>query len=147
MTATRMPRRGSEEPLVGLDVGKLRKVKGRDLLVRFAFGAGVSIGAGLIGMVAGARVGGMFLAFPAILPATLTLIEQKEGNDKAAQDVAGAILGAAGLVAFAVTAAFTLGRFPAVPALLLATAAWLVVSVAVYLVVEPILRRRQRRAG
>ncbi len=36
----------------------------------------------------GPRVGGLFLAFPAILPATLTLLEKKEGKTKACADAA-----------------------------------------------------------
>lgn len=134
----------ASEPLIGIDAGKLRKVRAGDLGVRFAFGAAVSVVAGLVGMVAGPKAGGLFLAFPAILPATLTLIEKKEDNRHATNDTAGAVLGAVGLGVFGVVAAVALSRMPAAPALLLAAAAWLVVSVTCYLLVEPVLRRRAR---
>ena len=62
--------------VAGIDLGKLREVVPRDLALRFAFGAGISIIAGLAGLLVSSRFGGMFLAFPAILPATLTLLEE-----------------------------------------------------------------------
>ena len=49
-------------------------------------------------------------AFPAILPATLTLLEQKHGTEDAVHDTRGAVLGAIGLVPFAVVAAVCFGR-------------------------------------
>src|SRR5438876_639488 len=78
----------------GIDLGKLREVVPRDLALRFAFGAGISIIAGLAGLLVSSRFGGMFLAFPAILPATLTLLEEKDGTEHAVHDVRGAALGA-----------------------------------------------------
>src|SRR5438874_11739447 len=50
-----------------VDVVKLREVKLGQLAARFAFGAVVSVGAGVLGKSVGARFGGTFLAFPAIL--------------------------------------------------------------------------------
>jgi len=52
-----------------------------DYVVRFMFGAAISLLAGLIGMKFGPVVGGLCLGFPAILPASLTLIEKKEGKE------------------------------------------------------------------
>ena len=51
---------------------KLRHLKVKDYGAKFVLGAAVSISAGLTVKAAGARFGGMFLAFPAILPASLT---------------------------------------------------------------------------
>jgi hypothetical protein len=45
----------------------------RDYALRFLFGAGVSC-AGIVTLKFGPRVGGAFLAFPATIPASLTLI-------------------------------------------------------------------------
>ena len=42
--------------------------------MRFLFGAGISLVAGLAGMAFGSKIGGVLLGFPAILPASLTLI-------------------------------------------------------------------------
>jgi len=111
--------------VAGIDLGKLREVVPRDLALRFAFGAGISIIAGLAGLLVSSRFGGMFLAFPAILPATLTLLEEKDGTEHAVHDVRGAALGAIGLIAFAVAAWGT-------RSLLAAAAAWLVASLSAY---------------
>ena len=45
--------------------------------------------------------GGMFLAFPAILPAAVTLLERRLGLAQASADVRGATAGALGMLAFA----------------------------------------------
>ena len=80
--------------------------------------------------------GGAFLAFPAILPATLTLIEKKEGTSEARHDVAGAVLGAVGLTAFGAPTVWALHRMAVGLALVAAAASWVVVSVALYLMTE-----------
>ena len=57
-----------------------------DYVSRFLFGAGISLAAGLIGMKFGPVVGGVFLGFPAILPASLTLIEERTIGPGLGQD-------------------------------------------------------------
>ena len=79
----------------------------------------------------GAKAGGLFLAFPAVLPATLTLIERKEGTTKAWADASGGALGAVGLAAFALTASLLL-RWNPVAALLLALLTWALVAAGLY---------------
>ena len=95
------------------------------------FGAGIALVAGIAGTVFGPKVGGLFLAFPAVLPATLTLIEKNEGPAKAWADASGGALGAVGLAAFAFV---TLRLLPTSPvlALPLALVAWLVVAAGLY---------------
>src|SRR5205814_9032945 len=61
-----------------------------DYLTRFVFGGGISLVAGVIGMAFGGVVGGVLLGFPGILPASLTLIEKKEGKEEASVDSIGA---------------------------------------------------------
>jgi hypothetical protein len=97
--------------------------------------------AGVISLAFGATAGGMFLAFPAILPASLTLIEKKEGPEAAIHDLDGAILGAGALGAFALVASVGLRRFSAALVLPAALATWLGASLIAYAVVE-LLRRR-----
>ena len=82
---------------VGFDWSKLRKASPSELLIRFVFGGGIALVAAISGSVFGPRFGGLFLAFPAVLPATLTLIEKKEGTTKAWADASGGVLGAIGL--------------------------------------------------
>ena len=135
------PGSGGDEPLVAVEAGRLKEIRGRDLAIRFAFGAAVSIVAGAVSLVFNPVVGGLFLAFPAILPASVTLIEQKESTDEAVHDIEGATIGALGLAVFAVVTGIVLRHTSAVVALAAATAAWLVTSVVLYLALESLLRR------
>ncbi|MCU1239878.1 MAG: hypothetical protein JWO71_604 [Candidatus Acidoferrum typicum] len=108
--------------------------------------------AGLVAKKFGPTVGGLFLAFPAIFPASATLIEKHEkqrkeragmhaghrGQDAAALDAAGAAMGSIGLIAFAILVWFSLPRFPTWAVLAGSALAWLVVSVCVWIVCERI---------
>jgi hypothetical protein len=125
---------------VGSDAGRLRGTKPRDLVVRFGFGAAVSVAAGLVGLAWGERAGGVLLAFPAILPAALTLIESREGTSTAVADVRGAVAGALGMLCFALTVLALVGRTPTAVTLLAASAAWTLVSTAVYFGGEQLAR-------
>jgi hypothetical protein len=122
-------------PTIGFRLEKLSELSARELSTRFAFGAGISIVASIVGIVFSPVVGGMFLAFPAILPATLTLLEKEEGIDDAVHNVRGALLGAIGLVAFAVLATVLLTHTSAFVALMSASIGWITVSLAIYLAV------------
>jgi hypothetical protein len=113
----------------------------RDYVIRFCFGAGITLVAGLIGMKFGPKLGGVFLAFPAILPASLTLIEQKEGRERAAIDSIGAVLGAIAMIAFAVVVSLSVVKLGTVVALGIALVIWLMVAVALYALVEAIFGR------
>ena len=129
-----------------LDPGALRETKWHQYAIRFALGGLVTVGAGLIARAAGPVLGGVFLAFPAIFPATATLIAQRErkkkercglsgerrGRRAASLDAAATVLGAVALVCFA--AAFWLGaeRYPAVAVLCAAALLWLALSVALW---------------
>ena len=125
-----------ESTHVSMDPARLKDVELVEFLTRFLFGAVISLVAGLLAMRFGYHLGGLFLAFPAILPASLTLIEKKEGSRSADIDAMGAVIGALGMVAFAVVAATTVSRLPAVLALGLAAITWLVVSVGLYFLVS-----------
>ena len=133
------------DPRPSIDRGALKQHHVSDYLTRFAFGAGIASVAGVAGVLFGAKVGGVLLAFPAILPASLTLIERKDGRGEAAVDAIAAILGSVGLLAFAVVAALMLIRFPGAVALALAAAAWLVVAFGLYVSILWLPRRRSRR--
>jgi hypothetical protein len=122
-----MPAPGDEDR-VGLRPRKLRELSGRELLIRFVFGAGVSFLAGLVSTIWGARAGGVFLAFPAILLASLTMIAKEEGLPHARDDARGATLGTLGLIGFACVAAWTLPRWSPWAALAAATLVWALVG-------------------
>ena len=72
----------SGQPAVGFSLSALREVSRRDLAIRFAFGAGISAIAAIISYVFGAKVGGVFLAFPAILPQPLPSSKRKSRNER-----------------------------------------------------------------
>jgi uncharacterized protein DUF3147 len=117
------------------EVGRVREVRPRDLGVRFISGALTSVVAGVVTLVFGARPGGILLAFPAILAASLTLIEEEEDAEDAREDSRGAVVGGAALIVFALVAALTLTRLGAVADLALAAGAWLLVALGVYAVI------------
>jgi hypothetical protein len=118
--------------LMGIDAGKRRDVKAKELAIRFGFGAAVSVLAGVVSLAFGPKAGGLFLAFPAILPASATLVEKKEGRRAAAEDLSGAA-----------TAWFLFDRTRPVIVLVVALTTWLAFAVGLYLVVASVGQRRQ----
>lgn len=124
--------------LFAVDVGALREIPLPALVVRFAFGATISVVAGLIGVLAGKAAGGVMLAAPAVLPATLTIIERHEGRGPAVTEVEGAVPGAVALIGFAGVAAASTARIPLGAALLAALATWVAVAIGGYLTLAAI---------
>jgi uncharacterized membrane protein (GlpM family) len=121
-------------PTIRLDA--LRKTRPSEYVARFAFGGGVTVMTGLIAHAWGPAIGGLFLAFPAILPASLTLVASHEGRETAAKEARGAILGAMGLGVFATACALLAVHGPPILTLGVATAAWLVTSTLLWWVVH-----------
>ena len=118
----------------------------RQLLLRFILGATVSLSAAIVSVELAPVAGGVFLAFPAILPATLTLLERDKGSVAAVGDARGALAGALGLVAFALTVVILGHHAPAAITLLTALSAWIVVSLLLYSIgigLERLLRVQQ----
>jgi uncharacterized protein DUF3147 len=112
--------------------GQLKDTKLWEYLVRFAFGGAITVGTGLIAKAWGPVIAGLFLAFPAILPASITLVKQHDGRAKAADDARGARLGSIGLAVFAIVVAVSAGQLPAALVLVLAGSSWLVVDVGLW---------------
>ena len=124
----------------------LRKTGPKDLIVRFIFGGTVTLMAGILAQKYGPAVGGLFLAFPAIFPASITLIAKHEeqrkgmkgqdgrrrGQQAAALDARGAIIGACALFVFALAVRWLLPNVSAPIALGLATLGWLAFSVLIW---------------
>ena len=124
--------RVSERP--SLQPRDIARVRPRDLLYRFGAGALTSVAAGLITLAFGARTGGLLLAFPAILAASLTLIQEEDDAAQAREDARGAVLGGLGLAVFAAVAALMLGHVGWGLTLACAAAAWLLSAVTLYFV-------------
>jgi hypothetical protein len=127
---------------IEFDISSLRRIKWSDYAVRFFFGGLVTAAAGVIAKEFGPAVGGLFLAFPAIFPASATLIENNErdrkrragkkgarrGRQAAAVDAAGAALGSIALLAFGLIAWRMLPAINAAIVLCSATAGWMAVA-------------------
>ena len=68
----------------------LRQTRWYEYLVRFGLGGAMTVVAGLIAARFGPVIGGLFLAFPAIFPASATLIEKHVRERKEKAGLAGA---------------------------------------------------------
>ncbi len=125
--------RVDEPPSLMLE--RLRQVSVKALGIRFLAGAATSVVAGVLTIAFGPRVGGIMLAFPAILAASLTLIASEEDRHEAREDARGAVLGGFALAAFAAVCALAFGHWN--PAIVLATATgvWLVIALGGYVLV------------
>jgi hypothetical protein len=100
---------------IEINLSSLKEIKPHEYAVRFLFGGLATVAAGLIARKCGPGAGGLFLAFPAIFPASATLIENHEkerkasiGSDGRARgrlaaslDSLGASMGCIGLIVFA----------------------------------------------
>ncbi len=131
---------------IKVDSSGLRESTWRQYLVRFAFGGMITAMAGIIAKHFGPGIGGLFLAFPAILPASATLLEkhEKEKKERAGQqgagrgrqvagvDAIGASMGAIGLVLFAIVVWLRLPKSGTGMVLTGATAAWFIASVTIW---------------
>ena len=59
---------------IKINLAGLKETKWHEYAIRFLFGGLVTVATGFIAKAFGPTVGGVFLAFPAIFPATATLI-------------------------------------------------------------------------
>ena len=128
---------------IRVDLNVVQQTKWYEYSLRFLFGGLISATAGIIAKKFGPEIGGLFLAFPAIFPASATLIEKHErerkarrglkGTKRAAQAVsvaaAGASIGTIGLAAFALLVWKTIPNHSPWLVLLGATLVWMTLSV------------------
>jgi hypothetical protein len=112
--------------------GRIREARFRDFAIRFTFGGAISVVAALIGATFTEPIGGIFTAFPAILVASLTLIDKQEDQEHASYDAVGAALGAVGFIACALFISLTLQRWSTAASLGVGLSIWLAVSVVLY---------------
>lgn len=102
------------------------------LVVRFIAGAAISVVAGGVAIVFGQSIGGIFLAFPAVLVASLTLIAREEGRSAAREDARGATAGALALAVFAIVFVTVSAHASGWLALGAASGSWAVVALGLY---------------
>jgi hypothetical protein len=121
---------------VKADFSSLRQTRWHEYLTRFLIGGGITAVAGIIAQKFGPVVAGLFLAFPAIFPASATLIDKHEkekkrragmnpgrrGRSAAALDAEGAAMGAVAMAIFALLVWCFLPNHQT----------WLVLSVAIF---------------
>jgi Protein of unknown function (DUF3147) len=128
---------------IKIDPSSLRETRWYHYGIRFLFGGLITSLTGVIAKEWGPIVGGLFLAFPAIFPASATLVEKHDkqkkeknglqgtvrGRKAAGVDAAGSAIGSFGLILFAIIVWELVRNHGAFRVLLLATIAWLTLSV------------------
>lgn len=132
--------------IVAFEPSGLGEARWYQFALRFVLGGAVTACAGLVAQHWGPVIGGLFLTFPAIFPASATLIAQhqtekkqkagiecpRRGRKAAALDAAGAVLGGWGLLCFGYLAWKMLPVIPAFGALSLAGLIWVIVAVSLW---------------
>jgi hypothetical protein len=146
---------------VHADLSALRRTKWYEYAIRFLFGGIITAITGMIAKKFGPEVGGLFLAFPAIFPATATLLEKHEKQKKqrkglngmkrgrlaAGVDAAGAAMGAGGLLIFALIVWKLLPGRSGSMVLAAATLAWVVVAISIWAAQEKIRELQRKHAA
>ncbi len=144
--------------MVQAKLESLKGIKPHEWAERFFFGGAVCVIAGLVAKRWGPEIGGLFLAFPAILPAGASMVEAHEKKHKArvgldgtmrgrvvaGLDAAGAALGCLGLAGFALVCWLCLPRISTAAVLALATLVWLVLAVSAWLLRKSRILRHTR---
>jgi hypothetical protein len=134
--------------IVKFDFDSVRSTTWGEYATRFIFGGAVTLFAGLIADKFGPGVGGLFLAFPAIFPASASLIEKHQREKKrraggngeqrgrlaAGVDAAGATMGCVGLIGFGAIAWKVLPRAPLWESLLISTVTWAILAISGWII-------------
>jgi hypothetical protein len=147
---------------IKIDLDVLGQTKWHEYAMRFFFGGLITAVAGIIAKKFGPEIGGLFLAFPAIFPASATLIEKHEkqkkerlglnGTKRAAEatslDAAGAAIGTIGLAFFALVVWKAIPNHASWLVLLGAALLWMGSSFLLWQIRErfAVYRRRNKRA-
>src|SRR3984957_3000627 len=131
---------------VKVDFSALAATKWYEYGIRFIFGGAITVIAGLLAKEFGPVFGGLFLAFPAIFPASATLVEKHErekkrravitktarGREAAALDARGAAIGSIGLIGFAFTVWRLAPIWNGALALFAALVVWMTLSILIW---------------
>lgn len=134
--------------MISVHLNGLKETKPHEYLMRFAFGGVACVLAGLVADRFGPAIGGLFLAFPAIFPASATLLESHEkekmaeagkdgskiGRREAGIDAAGTAIGCVGLGGFALCLTGLLPHHHAGISLIAAVGVWAGLSFGLWIV-------------
>jgi hypothetical protein len=130
---------------VKIELSALAQGHWHEYAIRFILGGAITVFAGVVAAEWGPAVAGLFLAFPAIFPASATLVEKHErekkekiglegarrGREAAALEAAGSALGSLGLVAFGI-AVWQIAPTASGIALIVAAVAWFACSIVMW---------------
>jgi hypothetical protein len=133
---------------VQADLSALTRTKWYEYALRFLFGGVITVVTGILAKRYGPVFGGLFLAFPAIFPASATLIEKHEKEKKrkagifdsirgrlaAALDARGAAQGCVGLMCFAAVVWKMAPAWNGALTLMLASGTWFFVALLTWLI-------------
>ncbi|HEX6506515.1 MAG TPA: DUF3147 family protein [Chloroflexota bacterium] len=128
---------------IGTEPSRLRQMSLKEYSVRFVFGGLVTATVGVLGAAFGPSFAGLFLAFPAILVASLTLIGSHDGDKASGADALGAAVGAIGLMGFAIIIWALSNGLAGAAVLAVASAVWLVVSITIWTIFDALRRARK----
>lgn len=131
---------------ITVDFSELAESKWYEYVTRFVLGGFVTAAAGMVARKYGPALGGLFLAFPAILPATTTLIDKHEkerkeqhglagarrGRQAAGVEAAGAAIGSTGLFVFACVVWKWVPQHSAILVIAVAVIAYAVVAISAW---------------
>lgn len=131
---------------IEIDLTSAKITKPHEYVIRFLFGGFITATTGLIARKYGPSIAGLFLAFPAIFPATATLIASHEkerkrkagyndtrrGRAVASVDAAGTSLGALALGIFALINWRLLPYYAPLVVLAFAAITWLALSIVLW---------------
>ncbi len=137
------PQQGNPDMSIQIDLTSVKITKPHEYAIRFLFGGLVTATTGLIAIKYGPSIAGLFLAFPAIFPATATLIAKHEkerkrkagyndlrrGRAMASVDAAGTSLGALALGVFALIVWRLLPDHSSIAILTVAAITWMILSI------------------
>ena len=125
-----------------LKLDSLKETKPTEYVSRFVFGGVVTVLAGFVADHYGPVLGGLFLAFPGIFPAGVSLVEKHKtlrekaegklgiwsARGQASVEATGASVGTLGLMGFAVVLWQGLPTHNFLPMIFTATGTWIAVS-------------------
>lgn len=123
-----------------------KRTKFSEYGIRFLLGGAITVATGIVAKKFGPGIGGLFLAFPAIFPATATLVASREKEKKRPVGIDGTIRGreaaaiearstayaTVGLIVFSLIVWHFLRERNTEEVLIVAATAWLVTAVALW---------------
>lgn len=134
---------------IQVQTSSIKETRWYEFGLRFLFGGAVTAAVGAVSKHYGPGVGGLFLAFPSIMPAAITMLAKHEeehhaaegkqravaaGEQAAADEAIGTAIGSFGLLAFALIIWLASPAWSPALVLLAATVVWFGVAAGLWIV-------------